>query len=471
MLRSNKLSATIMVILLGLALNLICTQSAYAQSSADKVASRDVFALASDNTIHQLSFTTNGFKGAKSIKRTIINGVSGTLIGIDFRVTGPGTFQLYGLSDNGNIYSITLPSGTILGVGTATLVSTLSTNFGGGFQSLLDFNPVLNAIRLVGSNDQNVAVVNSNGGNLNASVAQTAFSYVTGDPKFGVDPNITGGSYTNNVSGATQTYFFTIDYNQDTLVTIADLNSTGSSNTGGGKLKTVGAIIDTAGNPINFTPTADMDIFTDTTFGNQALVVNGRNAYLIDLSTVNPLLPVGTTQTVVASPIEIAQSFTHSPEQVPYDFIDVAVTPSPVRAGTIADLAIGAGGSLPNFASYPSIFFSYLSGQSLNYSVFVENHGTETVTNVKLIGSSTFSNLSVTPSQGTCTLTPDALGTNCTCNLGTIAKGAVVKLNVSGSNLVSLFNGTGADAFTVSGSADPNEENNSVSIRVFKVTK
>ena len=41
----------------------------------------------------------------------------------------------------------------------AALVSTLSPRFAGGYQSLMDFNPMVNALRLIGSNDQNFAVV------------------------------------------------------------------------------------------------------------------------------------------------------------------------------------------------------------------------------------------------------------------------------------------------------------------------
>jgi hypothetical protein len=72
----------------------------------------------------------------------------------------------------------------------------------------MDFNPVVNALRFIGSNDQNIAVVNANGGNLNQTVQQTRLQYAAGDASAGVDPNITAGAYTNNFAGAIQTTFF-----------------------------------------------------------------------------------------------------------------------------------------------------------------------------------------------------------------------------------------------------------------------
>lgn len=48
----------------------------------------------------------------------------------------------------------------------------------------MDFNPVLSAIRLIGSNCQNYAVVNASG-NLNAAAIQTSLSYAAGDVSAG----------------------------------------------------------------------------------------------------------------------------------------------------------------------------------------------------------------------------------------------------------------------------------------------
>ena len=134
----------------------------------------NIYALNSDNTIFVLT------PGAASFTRLVrVNKVNGNLIGLDFRPADGNGNMVYGLTDTGNLYTINL---TAAQLGTATQVSTLSPRFAGGFQSLMDFNPVLNALRLIGTNDQNFALVNSSG-NLNVTAVQTAMSYAPGDVK------------------------------------------------------------------------------------------------------------------------------------------------------------------------------------------------------------------------------------------------------------------------------------------------
>src|SRR5262245_35428305 len=166
-----------------------------AQSSGIIMPKTSIYALNANNTIFVLQ------PGATSFNRLgRVTTANGNLIGIDFRVSNG---RLYAVTDTGSLYTIGLTSYRL---GDATLVSKLAPRVAGGFQSLMDCNPVLDAIRLIGSNDQNFAVVNS-GGNLNATAAQTAISYMAGDVNAGADPNISAGSYTNNYVGATTTLF------------------------------------------------------------------------------------------------------------------------------------------------------------------------------------------------------------------------------------------------------------------------
>jgi hypothetical protein len=165
---------------------------------------------------------------------------------------------------------------------------------------LMDFNPVANAIRVAGSNDQNLAVVNgTDGSNLSTTVAQTKFAYAQGDVNFGKDPELTGGAYNNNFVGATATLFYAIDGDTDTLVTIADKTATGSSNTGGGQLQTIGNFYDEAGNRLNMSPTSDLDIYTDKAGKNYLVGQTTRLLFTIDLSQINPSLQVGKTQRII----------------------------------------------------------------------------------------------------------------------------------------------------------------------------
>lgn len=254
-------------------------------------AGRNIYLMTSDQSIYLLA------PGATQYSRLGRLGDTrgGNAIDADFR---PADGRLYVLTDLGDLYTVNLSSTNF---GATTLVSTINPRFTGGFGVLVDFNPVLNALRVAGSNDQNIAVVNQNGGNLNATAAQTAFAYVAGDPNAGRDPEIVGGAYDNNRNGAAATTFYMLDADKDTLVTIATRNATGSSNTGTGQLKTIGRFVDGSGNLLNMSPTSDFDIYTDANGRNFLVGQTTRLLFTIDLATVNSNLPVGTTQNVVVA--------------------------------------------------------------------------------------------------------------------------------------------------------------------------
>lgn len=319
-----------------------------AQSTGVILPQTNIYVLNADNTIFVLT------PGSLSFTRLVrVTQVSGNLIGIDFRPAEASGTQLYGLTDTGNLYTINLTSPNL---GAATLVSTLSTRFAGGSQSLMDFNPVLNAIRLIGSNDQNFAVVSS-GGNLNAMAVQTAMAYATGDVNAGVDPNISGGTYSNNLPTAPNTLFYGIDYDLDTLVTIATVNATGSSNTGGGQLKTIGRMVDASGAAINFSPTADLDIYTDANGANSVVGVNGRMLFTLDLAQINPSLALGATQNisiksilmnelagsidVAVSPVALTPTPTPTPKPTPTPTPKPTPTPTPTPSVTTVQAETG----------------------------------------------------------------------------------------------------------------------------------
>ena len=248
-----------------------------------------IFALTTDNTLYVLPPSIN--PTYLSLGR--VTGIGGNdLIGIDFR---PADKRLYALSDGGQLYTINFN----VAPPTATLVSTLNTpRFPSGFQSLMDFNPVVDAIRLIGGDTLNYAVVKGANGILNTTAVQTAMTYAVGDVNAGKTPKVIGGAYTNNVVGAANTIFYAMDHDLDTLVTIADKTATGSSNTGGGKLQTIGPLVDIAGNRITVNALADIDIVTLN--GVNFLIGASRDiTFQISLNQINPNLPLGTTQNVV----------------------------------------------------------------------------------------------------------------------------------------------------------------------------
>jgi hypothetical protein len=281
-----------------------------------------IYSLSSDNSIYVLRPGTTQYVRMGRIAADD----GGNVIGIDFRPADRSQTDFYALTDRGNLYLIKSNQASN-GIIVSIRISSMATRFTGGYTNVMDFNPVANALRVTGSNEQNLAVVNGpNGQNLATTVAQTTFAYTAGDVNAGTDPEIVGGAYTNNFAGATTTLFFMIDHDNDTLVTIADRTATGSSNTGGGRLQTVGSLVLSNGTPFNASPTVDFDIFTDNNGTNFLVGQSGRQLFSIDLGQVSQNLPLGTTQRIVvnAGPL-----------------VDQAVRLSPVTGG-VFDLAIPA---------------------------------------------------------------------------------------------------------------------------------
>ena len=265
--------------------------SVSATSAVQTLPSLYLYTLTTDNVINVVIPGTTVYFGLGRVSRAY-----GSLIGIDFRPADPVRTNLYALTDQGRVIVIDLNNISA----TPRLLGTLSPNFAGGFQSLFDFNPVVDAIRIIGSNRQNYAVVSANGGLLNTTAVQTAVAYAAGDVNAAQTPYLCGGAYTNNVAGAATTIFYAFDYNTDQFVTVP-IGANGSSATGGGQLQTIGSVINQFGNRVRFNPVADFDITTDAYGRNLLIGVTASNSMvIIDLSQINPSLPIGRTQTVVA---------------------------------------------------------------------------------------------------------------------------------------------------------------------------
>src|SRR5262245_35896630 len=255
---------------------------------------KTIYALTSDNAIYSLAPGATQYTRLGRVSNT--NG--GNLIGIGFRVPDKTPTKRNGLTDTVRLFNVDVSTANF---GATALVSTVSPRLTSGFGTLMDFNPVVNALRLIGSNGQNIAVVNAaTGGNLNQTAVQTSLAYAQGDVNFGKAPQITGGAYNNNFVGATATLFYMVDHDLDTLVTISTKSSTGSSNTGGGQLQTIGSFVDAAGTPLNMSPTTDFDICTVNGV-NYLVGQTTRLLFSINLAQINPNLPLGTTQKVVVA--------------------------------------------------------------------------------------------------------------------------------------------------------------------------
>lgn len=158
-----------------------------------------------------------------------------SLRSIDFR---PSNGQLYGVSSdatgaNGQIYTINLATGALTTVG-----SGFSMGNNTSVRVEMDFNPVVDAIRILtggAPSTNNNFRVNANTGALISQ--DTDMTWNAGDPNAATPFSLIGGAYSNNVVGATQTTLYAWDYNTDALVTVGGVNGVPSPN--GGLVNTV----------------------------------------------------------------------------------------------------------------------------------------------------------------------------------------------------------------------------------------
>lgn len=191
-------------------------------------------------------------------------GANTFLDAIDFR---PETGELYGYLDStDSFYTVNLNTAqlSLASVG----ASSAPTNT---FQLGLDFNPTIDRARLITDSDQNI-VFNPNSGTVAAFVS---VFYAQGDIHFDADPNLIDNAYTQNFAGATSTQQYAIDYELNTLVTLAN---------NAGTLQTVGSL------GVNTTIFTGLDIFTTDGGTDIAYaILTGEDGlpgfYTIDLSS------------------------------------------------------------------------------------------------------------------------------------------------------------------------------------------
>lgn len=146
------------------------------------------------------------------------------LVSIDVR---PATGQLYGLSNQNNLYVINPLTGARTQIGT-----TLSTAPVGSLKSI-DFNPTVDRIRVLssGGSPNNLRLHPDTGA---VAFTDTALAFSAGDTNAGDAPAVVNGAYTNSFAGATTTTLYDLDAGNDILATQVPANN--------GTLQTVGPI-------------------------------------------------------------------------------------------------------------------------------------------------------------------------------------------------------------------------------------
>ena len=164
-----------------------------------------VAALVGGDTIAMVDTTKKMATG--SVK---VTGISGALVGIDVR---PADGMLYGLVDDGTVV-------TIAADGKATVKSKLDTMLAKGVTATVDFNPVADRLRVMGSDGMSLRA-NVDDGKV---TKDGDHKYAETDMHKGEKPNVIAGAYTNSVKGTKETALFNIDGTIGALVKQAPPN-------------------------------------------------------------------------------------------------------------------------------------------------------------------------------------------------------------------------------------------------------
>jgi DNA-binding beta-propeller fold protein YncE len=214
-------------------------------------ANADIVALTGDSGLAMIDA-----KSGKVTGQTKIQGL-GPVLGIDVR---PSDGQLYALASDGTVATIDVATGK------ATVKSKLDTMPAAGTKVTVDFNPVADRMRVIGSD----------GANLRANVddgkvtKDQPLKFAETDAAKGKTPMIVAGGYTNSMKGAKETTLYDVDGVLGGLFRQAPPND--------GVLNTIGALgVDAKG--------ASFDIMTDGAGANMAMLLAGKKLYSVDLAS------------------------------------------------------------------------------------------------------------------------------------------------------------------------------------------
>ncbi len=211
-----------------------------------------IVALSGDNTL--TAFDTKTLQAGKSMP---ITGVSGRVSGIDMR---PSDSMLYALAADGSVYTVDPKTGQ------ATLKVKLETMLAANVAASVDFNPVADRLRIIGSDGTSLRANVDDGkvtkdGNL---------KYAEGDKAAGKTPAVTAAAYSNSVKGTKETALYDIDSVLGTFLKQVPPND--------GVLTTMGSLgIKAEG--IAF------DIGTDASGKNTGFAVVGDTLHTVDIAT------------------------------------------------------------------------------------------------------------------------------------------------------------------------------------------
>lgn len=179
------------------------------------------------------------------------------LLGIDFR---PADRKLYGVTADGSVVSIDVASGA------ATVVSSLSASLSDGVQASVDFNPMADRLRIMGSDGTNLRAHPDTG----EVTTDGSLAFEAGDPNEAMTPEIVATAYTNSYGKPEATAMYDIASNGLFIRQIKPND---------GVLNTIAPLGITLGETVAF------DVQTAEDGTNTAWLATGGTLYWVDLES------------------------------------------------------------------------------------------------------------------------------------------------------------------------------------------
>ncbi|PWT84723.1 MAG: hypothetical protein C5B56_15140 [Proteobacteria bacterium] len=183
---------------------------------------------------------------------------AGTILGIDVR---PADGMIYGVVSDGGIVTIDAKTGQ------ATTKSKMSEMLKPGVTATVDFNPVADRLRVMGSDGTSLRVNVDDG----KAVIDGSHKFKDGDVNAGKTPKVIAGAYTNSWKGTKATALYGIEATTGSLVTQNPPND--------GVLNTVGPLGVSFNGPVAF------NIVAPGEDQNDGWLATGGTLYKVDLKT------------------------------------------------------------------------------------------------------------------------------------------------------------------------------------------
>lgn len=207
--------------------------------------------LTGDKTL--VLFDTDKPAETKSIDVTGVD----KLHGIDLR---PSDKMVYGVAADGSLVTLNLETGA------ATAVSKLDTMLPDGVKASVDFNPMADKLRIMGSDGTNLRADPSSG----KVTTDGSLAFEAGDPSAEMKPNIVATAYINSFGKPEKTAMYDIDAS-GLFIQQTKPND--------GTMKTIGKLGITLGENVAF----DVQTVEDGT--NTAWLASGGALYKINIET------------------------------------------------------------------------------------------------------------------------------------------------------------------------------------------